>query len=98
MLIKINDDYQVKTDPFNYILQRVIKDEHGKLTVDKEGNTKWKTLGYFGNMKRVFEALLEYDMHDSVEEVSIQEYLVMYKKEVNSLDQLLPEIERKGRE
>ena len=56
-MIRVNDDWVVDVDPYNYILK---KDLH-KTTTDKKGNTLpvYSTQGYFSSLQAALERLGE---------------------------------------
>jgi hypothetical protein len=76
MHLQINDDYRVVSDPNNIILEQRTIIKTGK----REGETEWKTIGYFPTLEYALEKLLDKWIRDSeINTNSIQELVKVIK-------------------
>lgn len=94
MIVDLNSNYRVRTKPGNFILEKVLHDQNGEVLMTKTGRQRVKILGFFNNMQQALHESLQYDMEDNHIRISIQEYCRSYQQEVESLNQLLPEVGR----
>jgi hypothetical protein len=56
MIWQLTDEYRVKTEPMNYVLQelRTVRPK------DKPPYEEWQTLGYYSGLRSVMKALPDY--------------------------------------
>ena len=79
-MLKINEKYYIDSDSCNYILleKSVIQDEKSK----NYGKEIYKNVAYYGNVKSLYNGLLEKEIKDNVELLSNIEKLIEIKEEL----------------
>lgn len=83
MELPINDQYRIKTDPYNYMLQKSRKRK-------KDGNEvyEWESFKYYGSLEAAINGLGEYMLRTS-EVQSLTEALEEVKRINTTLSQAL---------
>jgi hypothetical protein len=95
MKISIGDQYQITSDPLNVILkQKYEKQKNG----EPSGEYDYKTIGYFPNLERAIDRLLDYNLliSDAENLSELVEILFNTKKDIKAAlaaARILPEPE-----
>lgn len=63
MNIQLTDDYRLKADTYNYILQKknIVQDEES----ENYGKEVWHTIGYYSSLDRVVDKLVDLKVRQS---------------------------------
>ena len=87
-MIKINENYAIDVDRYNYIL---VKNEHRK---DKNGKDVYKTIGYYNNIKAAFSACAEWCAVENLtnDEFSLKEAVKIIQNTYDEFKKLLEEV------
>ena len=80
MRVQISDDYYIETDPRNYMLQ--IK----TATKKKNGKENFTTLGYYGRLNWLYDAILEREIKLHPEVFDNFQALLELKENIMSLE------------
>lgn len=90
-MIKINDDYFVDVDAFNYTAKT---DTH---KVDKKGQRIIYTIGYYSDLRNAVKGILEYDAKQKFKGVDLTLYEAVKELDKNNkqLEKILAKIPSK---
>ena len=61
--IQLTDDYRVRVDTYNYILQKknIVQDKES----ENYGKEVWHTIGYYSSLERVVDKLVDLEIRQS---------------------------------
>lgn len=91
-MIRVNDDYVILVDTFNYTPCR---DSH---KTDKKGNPTYKTIGYYSNLEQALRGIIK-DMNARSFEantLSLQEALEIIQQSNDVFTDMLREVMENG--
>ena len=64
MEIQINDNYRIQSDSHCFILQELKRYTKVKDKKDDPSQNYWKNIGYYGDIKQLYEALINKKIKD----------------------------------
>lgn len=75
MIVKIDDDYQVRIDNYNHTLMRAIKDESGAIKLDDDNEPLYKSIGCYGNVRQALVAVIYQKLTNGNGTLTLVQYL-----------------------